>query len=323
MDYRNAGYKAKTVKTVLRKKIDAWLDTIEDESVRALAAQNTIVTGGAIASMLLGEKVNDFDVYFRTKETVKAVAEYYVKRFEVKKKSGIPCTIYVMDEEPDLTLGRVKIVIKSSGVASEEGAETPYQYFENPLEGSAEGSVGEVMQDPGDIEDAYVETEQAALEAEEGDPYRPIFMSTNAITLSKRLQLVLRFYGDPDAIHENYDFVHCTSYWSSWDSNLVLRPQALEALLARELRYVGSKYPICSLIRLRKFIRRGWSVNAGQIIKMVMQISELDLTDVKVLEDQLTGVDVAYFIEVISKVKENDPEKVNSAYLIEIIDRMF
>lgn len=54
-----------------------------------------------------------------------------------------------------------------------------------------------------------------------------------------------------------------------------------------------------------------------------MQVSELDLKDIKVLEDQLTGVDVAYFIEVISKLKEKDPEKVNSAYLIEIIDRMF
>lgn len=56
---------------------------------------------------------------------------------------------------------------------------------------------------------------------------------------------------------------------------------------------------------------------------MVMQISELDLTDHRVLEDQLTGVDVAYFIEVVAKLKDKDPEKVNTAYLVEIIDRMF
>ena len=51
--------KAKTIKAVLRKKIDAWLASIEDESVRTLARKNTIVTGGCIASMLLKEKVND------------------------------------------------------------------------------------------------------------------------------------------------------------------------------------------------------------------------------------------------------------------------
>jgi hypothetical protein len=103
----------------------------------------------------------------------------------------------------------------------------------------------------------------------------------------------------------------------------MLRPGALEALLARELRYIGSKYPVCSLIRIRKFVGRGWSVNAGQILKACMQISKLDLGDVKVLEDQLTGVDAAYFCEVISKVKEKDPTKIDHAYLIEIIDRMF
>src|SRR3546814_3043827 len=76
-------------------------------------------------------------------------------------------------------------------------------------------------------------------------------------------------------------------------------------------------YPVCSVIRLRKFIRRGWVINAGQILKMMMQVSELDLTNPAVLQDQLTGVDSAYFIELMSKVKENDPEKVNAAYLVE------
>jgi hypothetical protein len=148
-------------------------------------------------------------------------------------------------------------------------------------------------------------------------------MSTNAITLSDKIQIVLRFYGEPDEIHKNYDFVHCTNYWSSWDHKLTLHPAALEALLSRELRYVGSKYPICSVFRLRKFIHRGWQINAGQILKMCLQISQLDLGDVRVLEDQLTGVDVAYFVELVEKLKEKDPEKVNSAYLVEILDRMF
>jgi hypothetical protein len=183
--------------------------------------------------------------------------------------------------------------------------------------------VGEVMQDPGDIQDTYDQTEHQALEADEGKPYRPVFMSTNAITLSRRVQIILRFYGEPDEIHKNYDFVHCTNYWTSWDKKLVLHQAALESLLAKELRYVGSKYPICSIFRIRKFIQRGWSINVGQILKAIIQISELDLKNPAVLEDQLTGVDVAYFTQLIAKLKEKDPEKVNSAYLVEILDRMF
>ena len=56
---------------------------------------------------------------------------------------------------------------------------------------------------------------------------------------------------------------------------------------------------------------------------MAMQIAELDMTDHVILEEQLTGVDVAYFAEVIRKIKEKNPERVDSAYLTEIIDRMF
>ncbi|HLZ10311.1 MAG TPA: hypothetical protein VKT80_17110, partial [Chloroflexota bacterium] len=282
-----------------------------------------IVTGGAIASMLLREKVNDFDVYFRTRDACRIVIDYYIKRFQPKTAAGIPCKISIDDARDD----RISIVIKSSGIASEDGTERDYEYFEGRAEGdpAAEAYIGEVMSDPGAIEDAYEETETKALETEDdGRPrYRPVFMSTNAITLSHRVQLVCRFFGEPDQIHENYDFVHCTNYWKSWDDELVLRKEALEALLARELRYVGSKYPLCSLIRVRKFTARGWTINAGQILKMAMQVSKLDLTDYGVLRDQLTGVDAAYFMQVISALHSQNPEKVDYAYLVEIIDRMF
>lgn len=314
------GMKAKTIKQILRKKVDQWLETIEDPAVKQLAAANTIVTGGCLASMLLGEEVNDFDIYFRNHETTLKVAQYYVSRFSPENRKGIHFDIFVKDSEE-----RVKVVIKSAGIASEEGTEKPYEYFETQGAGEAAGYVGEVMQDPGDIQDRFEETEKLALETEDdGKPkYRPVFMSTNAITLSHKIQIILRFFGEPDEIHKNYDFVHCTNYWQSWDNHLELRKEALEALLARELRYVGSKYPICSLIRMRKFIRRNWKINAGQVLKMCWQVSELDLSKIDVLEDQLTGVDVAYFMELVSKLKEKDPDKVNSAYLVEVLDRMF
>jgi len=311
------GMKSKTIKALLAKKFNSFAASIEDDAVRKLVEKNTIITGGCIASMLLGEKINDFDLYFTDHATTKAVAEYYVKRFEVKKRNGIPCAISVDDSE-----GRIRVVVKSAGVASDEGTDADYQYFECSPEGAGGEYISEVMSDVGDIEDVREETQEAALNAEGAD-YHPVFMSTNAITLSDKIQIVLRFYGPADAIHENYDFVHCTNYWTSKDGELTLRQPALESLMCRELRYVGSKYPVCSVIRLRKFIRRGWVINAGQILKMLMQVAELDLTDPAVLQDQLTGVDSAYFIELMSKVREKDPLKVNSAYLAEIIDRMF
>lgn len=306
--------KAKTVNAILCKKFDEWIDSITDERVKKLANNNTIITGGCIASMLLREKINDFDLYFANKDTALAVAQYYVSEFKKnpppKYKNTKPVDIDVrfVDE-------RIKVYVKSAGIAGENN-ESEYRYFE-------QGSIDPTSPEPDEYVEEAMAIVNASREEDTGPKYRPIFLTSNAITLSHDIQLIFRFFGPADEIHENYDFIHCTNYWESSTRKLTLRQPALEALLARELRYVGSKYPICSVIRTRKFIQRGWSINAGQYLKMAMQISKLNLNDPSVLEDQLCGVDFAYFREIIEKLKEHNPNAVDSTYLAEIIDRLF
>lgn len=373
--------KAKTIKAVLRKKFDAWIDSIEDMDVKKLAQENSIITGGSIVSMLLNEKVSDYDIYFANVETVEAVANYYVRQFiklncdewnagrikvvvadeerlaamdgcavcglkgqcakkeELESclllrdgwgcpddcpefKEGMTCELPNGNNEPcplGVTLDynaadhpnsrpRVKIFIKSQGILSEENFE-----------------------DMPDAEGEVIDREQVGLdpkpEAEKKPSYRPVFISSNAITLSDKVQVVIRFWGEPEEIHSNYDFEHCKCWWRSSDGRLDLPQAALEAILARELVYTGSKYPLCSIFRTRKFIRRGWQVNAGQMLKMALQLNELNLLDPKVLEEQLTGVDAAYFNQVINSVlkrQKEDPEfKISTGYLWEVINRIF
>lgn len=321
-DGRAHGLKAKTIKSIIRRKLDAWLDTITDEGLRAKCRNEAVVTGGCIASMLLGEPVNDFDVYFRTKETVRAVADYYVKDFLARKEKqgGVAVACYVEELKDSAGRDRVRIVIKSAGVASQTQGDD-YAYFEGRPDHEAGEYVSEAFDPLSDVKD--IADEAKAEMSREIAPYSAAFLSSNAVSLSGKVQLVLRFYGDPDTIHESYDFVHCMNYYESGQSSLTLRPEALEALLSRTLVYRGSQYPLCSVIRSRKFIERGWRINAGQYLKMAMQISKLDMTDHATMEEQLTGVDVAYFAEVIAKIKDKNPERVDAAYLTEIIDRMF
>jgi hypothetical protein len=309
--------KAKTIKALLREKIDEWIKSIKDEKLQKEVHDNCIITGGAIASMLLREDVNDYDVYFTNKETAKKVAEYYVELFLKNPpsafKNGDEVIPISVKEDED----RIKIVVQSQGVASEDGT-NEYQYFEGT--------------DPGDpASDVFVnnifKTGKLEYIKENKGKYRPIFLSSNAITLSDDVQLIVRFYGSPDEIHENYDFVHCTNYWVSKTDELVLRPEALEALLTKELVYVGSRYPLASIIRTRKFIKRGFSCNAGQYLKMCWQVSKLDLEDINILEDQLIGVDTAYFSVLINALKaqqKKDPcFNYNYSYVVELIDRIF
>jgi len=67
------------IEKILTDKHQKFVASIEDPKVRDLVDKNSIITGGSIVSLLLKEKVNDYDYYFRDIETVKAVANYYIK----------------------------------------------------------------------------------------------------------------------------------------------------------------------------------------------------------------------------------------------------
>jgi hypothetical protein len=302
------GMKARTIRKVLRGKLDSLLRSVDDKEVREILAENTIVTGGAIASMLLGEKINDFDLYFRSHEAALRIVQYYVDKFEKLGKkttfrNGGEIPIQVTDID-----GRIAIKIKSAGIAALRGAKG-YQFFE--------------MGDPeGDKAAEFIDGAIESSKGKHSKNYVPIFLSGNAITLSNDVQLIFRFYGEPEKIHENYDFVHCTNYWTSWDNQLVLNAEALESLLAKDLRYVGSLYPIASVIRTRKFVQRDWSCTAGQYLKMTMQCAELDWTDKFVLMDQLMGVDLAYFYELVQALARLETNEVDSTYLAQLIDEL-
>lgn len=303
----------------LANKINNWLESITDKELREFLADKVIVTGGCIMSMLTGEKVNDFDVYFTTKEATLRVAEYYVALFK-KNHPKLTRDIIVVDGDKvkegqyvqyGLTKDRVAIIVKSDGVA---GNDKDISDPENIAEDE-------------ETKDAAEKEKEKKTEDEEAKKYVPRYLTSNAITLSGRVQLVIRFYGDADKIHENFDYLHCTNYWTSADKTLHLKEKALEAILTKELIYVGSRYPLCSIIRMRKFIKRGWAINAGQILKMCYQLSELDLNNVGVLADQLVGVDTTYFSKLISDMQEKkakDSEfEINYGYLVTLIDEAF
>lgn len=284
----------KNIAKVLRNKHDSFVASITNESVQALVKEQSIITGGSIVSLLQGEEVNDFDYYFRTKEAAIAVAGYFVVLFN-KQHPDNPNKPQVVVEGD-----RIKITTESKGIAM-------------------------------DNEEVVFDENEAVVQSESGKKkkgtYSPIFLSQNAITLSDRVQLVIRFYGEPEEIHKNYDFIHCTNYWCSWDNKVVLNPDAIESILCKELRYQGSLYPICSIIRTRKFVSKGWVINAGQFLKMCFQVSELNLNDLTVLEDQLTGVDASYFFQVIDYCKKKQAEdsefKITAPYLVSVIDKIF
>lgn len=171
---------------------------------------------------------------------------------------------------------------------------------------------------------AGTESSTVAKEGEKPD-YRPVFLTNNAMSLKGKVQVILRFIGTPEEITANFDYVHCTCTYVPHTKELTLPSKALASIMTKELMYVGSRYPVCSLFRLRKFINRGYHINVGQILKMVFQIKALDLYNIAVMEDQLLGVDSLYMASFVRSIKEDAEkgEEVTETYLMELISDMF
>lgn len=288
------GFKKKTIVKNIREKMDDWIKSISDEKLREQIKSDYIVTGGAIASMLQGQLPNDYDIYFKTPEIAKNVTDYYLNKISANNER--------VEIFAEITEQGIKTVIKSAGIAGQDSMDD-YQYFESLT--------------PSQIDEYF---DKWKLKSKSS--YDIALISSNAISLNDDIQIITRFVGDPKEIHKNYDFIHTTNYYTP-SEGLVLNQPALESILAKELKYVGSLYPICSMFRIKKFIERGWTITAGEMLKIAFDINKLDLTDMNILKEQLIGVDAAYFNEVLSILNETNSKELDRTYLFEVINRVF
>ena len=264
----------KYIKKNIRRKIDKWLKSIKDEKVKDVIKNNLIVSGGCFVSMLQNETPNDYDCYFRTSDSLKIVLEYYLNQFKNK-------------EVTDIITNKSNIVFYKNGITVKENNKHEY----------------------GDGWYIYIKGSGVLRQKKPKDSkqkYYPIYASSNAITLTDGIQIVARFVGSPELLHTNFDFIHTKSYYDYCFNKLVIPKSVYEAVMNKTLIFTNSKYPLCSLFRIKKMMKRGWKISAGEIFKIAFKLNEYDLKDINVLYDQLIGVDSVYFSSIIASLTSNN-----------------
>lgn len=279
-----------------------WVETIQDKELKDKVKNNVVVAGGAITSLLEGETPNDYDVYIKDFDVLVELANYYAELWNKDGRHKSKVTIQVDVPEPEGDVGTSKVIcfITSKGVAGDKEEEEV-----------TKASAG-------------TETNIEVAEDEVAD-YRPVFFTDNAISLKGKIQLVLRFWGEPEKVISSFDYVHCTNYFDRGKQDLHISKDALMSILNKQLKYVGSQFPICSLFRMRKYMERGYTISAGEILKMAFQISNLDLTDINVLREQLIGVDTTYMIDLVDRLEQaqEDNVDIDYTYVVDLIDEIF
>lgn len=117
-----------------------------------------------------------------------------------------------------------------------------------------------------------------------------------------RIQIIKMMAGEPDRIVQNFDFLHTMVYYDPQNNVLSLPPGPMTCILEKRLEYTQSVFPLSSLFRTRKYIRRGWCMPVTEYIKIALDINKFDLLNPDVFISQLQGVDESYTSHLISEI---------------------
>lgn len=249
---------------------------------------SVFLAGGAIHSIITNDVVNDYDIYFTNVKALNA----YMKFLERKYDDFVWDPRYIYRKDGDKT-GKVQ-----SFLTFEEREDLVFQGVNNV---------------------AYIENSD------------DFYSSENAITFPDGYQVIFRFVGEPETIVNNFDFAHCTGYIKLEKDidapvNFVLPELMKKTILGKQLVVQGTKYPLDSLVRMKKYISRGYTIDAVETMKLAFAVNKLDLNDMIVLRDQMIGIDAHYLRKMVSMIDDmiNDGDKfVCDEFILEIMRESF
>lgn len=144
-----------------------------------------------------------------------------------------------------------------------------------------------------------------------------IYESINAFTFKRHstksrkkwsVQLITKFHGDPHKVFQNFDFTITHGAYCFYNQHFVLGERFLQDLACKRLVYAGaSRYPICAMYRIKKYLDRGYNVSGATIMHIALSIVQLNIRNYADLKEQLMGIDTVYLQGVLDKHNPENP----------------
>jgi len=205
-----------------------------------LESNNAIIAGGAITSIFSSDEINDYDLFFRTKNDRQRVLNY-------------------LNDSNDDTVPQIF-----------------YEYKEKP-------------------------------------EIRKIYETETAITFEVEDLIVQVIVMDgiidqPEKIIESFDFTISQGCYDFKIDEFIFKENFLKDLAQKKLVYTGSEYPIATLLRMKKFIKRGFDISGINCIKIGLDIERLNIKTIRGLREQLLGVDVMLLKDFWEQYDEGERE---------------
>lgn len=121
-----------------------------------------------------------------------------------------------------------------------------------------------------------------------------------------RVQLVKVLTRTPSEVISSFDFTICQAAFDP-DDGFIFGADFFQHLAQRRLVFnVKAEYPICSLYRARKFMKRGFSLSGIEAIKLGLRIHSLKIETYRDLRAQLMGIDTLFLRDLTDSLKGED-----------------
>ena len=209
------------------------------DAVKALHTCNAFIAGGAITALFTGQKIRDWDVYFRSAQDCLNAQTWFGINGKLVNET---------DTSKSYQLGK---------------SEKPFQLIVMP-----------------------------------------------------------ELFGSPTEIFKCYDFTVCMGAYDFSVNAFAFGDDFLKHIAQRRLVFhTGTMFPICSLLRVMKYVRRGFFISGMEIIKIGLSIHSLKIDNFKELRRQLQGIDTAFLADLTVNFKE-DPIAVQPYVMEQFIEMM-
>lgn len=152
-------------------------------------------------------------------------------------------------------------------------------------------------------------TAQEKNKSNKEQKYKVSLITDNAINLTDKVQLITKFTGSPKQVTNNFDWQHIKSYYI-YNKGLTLTEDVYKLIVEKELIYTGSNYPLSSLLRLRKYLKKGWYVSTKTMVHIILEV-------VSAFQDQSISINNEEQIELMEEFNyEHNSYKVNVETLV-------
>lgn len=200
-----------------------------EEAMKGLRQCSAIIAGGAITALFTGNKIRDWDIYFRNAEDCAKAVTWFGINGELVNET---------DTSKSFRLGK---------------QEKPYQLIVLPA-----------------------------------------------------------LFGDPATIFTYYDFTVCMGAYQftpdGQDEGFVFGADYFKHIGQRRLVFhTGTMFPICSMLRVMKYIKKGFFITGMELLKIGLSIHALEIETYADLRVQLQGIDTAFLSELTTQMKAGEP----------------